>query len=48
MEGEPEWIDRTARTLGFSRADYLIDTYRTLFEAWLERTGSGVTHMTFD
>lgn len=48
MEGEPEWIDRTARTLGFSRADYLLDTYRALFEAWLERTGSGVTDMTFD
>jgi adenylate cyclase class 2 len=48
MEGEAGWIDRTARALGFSTADYLRDTYRGLFEAWLQRTGSDVTHMTFD
>lgn len=48
MEGEAGWIDRTALALGFSRADYLTDTYRDLFEAWLERTGSDVKHMTFD
>ena len=38
----------TAAGLGFSKADYLLDTYRDLFEAWLERTGSDVAHMTFD
>jgi predicted adenylyl cyclase CyaB len=48
MEGEAAWIDQTAAALGFSKADYLVDTYRTLFEAWLERTGSDVIHMTFD
>ena len=48
MEGDAGWIDRTAAALGFSEADYLVDTYRTLFEAWLARTGSNVTHMTFD
>ena len=48
MEGEPAWIDQTAAGLGFSKADYLLDTYRDLFEAWLERTGSDVAHMTFD
>jgi hypothetical protein len=48
MEGEAGWIDRTAQALGFTKADYLTDTYRGLFEAWLERTGSGAVHMTFD
>jgi predicted adenylyl cyclase CyaB len=48
MEGEAGWIDRTAEALGFSKADYVTDTYRGLFEAWLERTGSDVKHMTFD
>jgi len=48
MEGEAGWIDRTAQALGFSKADYVLDTYRGLFEAWLERTGSDVKHMTFD
>ncbi len=48
MEGEAGWIDRTAQALGFSKADYLVDTYRGLFESWLERTGSDVIHMTFD
>src|SRR5690606_21967570 len=42
MEGEAGWIDRTAQDLGFSKADYLTDTYRGLFDAWLERTGSNV------
>jgi predicted adenylyl cyclase CyaB len=48
MEGEAAWIDRTAAALGFSQADYVLDTYRALFEAWLERTSSDVVHMTFD
>ena len=48
MEGAAGWIDRTAQILGFSKADYLVDTYRSLFEEWLERTGSAVVHMTFD
>lgn len=48
MEGEASWIDRTAQELGFSKADYLTETYRDLFEAWLARTGSGAVHMTFD
>ena len=48
IEVEPAWIDQTAAGLGFSKADYLLDTYRDLFEAWLERTGSDVAHMTFD
>ena len=48
IEGKPGWIDRTAGELGFSKADYLLDTYRDLFEKWLERTGSDVAHMTFD
>jgi adenylate cyclase class 2 len=48
MEGAPDWIDRTAQALGFAKADYVTETYRGLFEVWLRRTGSDVTHMTFD
>lgn len=48
MEGEACWIDRTAQDLGFSKIDYLTETYRDLFEAWLVRTASKVVHMTFD
>ena len=48
MEGDAGWIDRTAQALGFSRADYVTDTYRALFGEWAARTGSDVKHMTFD
>jgi adenylate cyclase, class 2 len=48
MEGDARWIDRTAAAAGFSKDDYLLDTYRDLFERWLEQTGSDVAHMTFD
>lgn len=48
LEGDVEWIDRTAAALGFLKTDYVLDTYRGLFDAWREKTGSRVTHMTFD
>ena len=31
LEGAPQWIDRTAQRLGFSKEDYVVDTYRSLF-----------------
>ena len=31
LEGAPQWIDRTAQCLGFSKEDYVVDTYRSLF-----------------
>jgi adenylate cyclase class 2 len=47
IEGPPEWIDKTARDLGISPADYLTDTYGGLFVAWKKQTGSAATEMTF-
>jgi adenylate cyclase, class 2 len=31
LEGPPRWIDRTARTLGFSKADYVTASYGRLY-----------------
>jgi adenylate cyclase, class 2 len=47
IEGPAEWIDRIARALGFTPADYLTDTYGGLFIAWKQQTGSPATNMTF-
>jgi len=48
IEGAPEWIDRVARLLGVSEADYLTASYVELFFAWKERTRSAAMHMTFE
>jgi adenylate cyclase class 2 len=34
LEGDPDWIDRTAVELGFSPADYVAATYGALFEEY--------------
>jgi adenylate cyclase class 2 len=34
LEGEANWIDRTAIELGFSAQEYITDTYGALFEAY--------------
>jgi adenylate cyclase, class 2 len=47
IEGPPGWIDRTARTLGIGRADYITDTYAPMFFAWKRRARSKATEMTF-
>lgn len=47
IEGPVRWIDRTAKALGISRADYLTDTYAGLFFAWKRRTRSAANEMTF-
>jgi adenylate cyclase, class 2 len=31
LEGEPDWIDRTAAELGFHEADYILASYATLY-----------------
>jgi adenylate cyclase class 2 len=31
LEGAPAWIDRTARTLGFSTSDYILQSYGGLY-----------------
>ena len=47
MEGEAEWIDRTAPAFGFAKQDYVLESYRGLFDAWLTETGRDVEHMRF-
>jgi adenylate cyclase class 2 len=48
IEGSPEWIDRTAKTLGVIEADYITGSYAELFFEWKERTGSPAANMTFE
>ena len=47
IEGPAEWIDRVARDLGISPADYITETYGGLFFEWKKKTGSHATDMTF-
>ena len=34
LEGPPEWIDRTAERMGFSRRDYITASYGRLYLDW--------------
>jgi adenylate cyclase, class 2 len=47
IEGPPRWIDRTARELGISAADYITQTYADLFFDWKRRTRDKALAMTF-
>ncbi|MCI0350943.1 MAG: class IV adenylate cyclase [Acidobacteriales bacterium] len=47
LEGPARWIDRTAKRLGLSSADYITKTYAELFQDWKRRTGSPAEEMTF-
>ena len=37
LEGQPAWIDRAARALGFKEQDYITDSYGRLFQQWREK-----------
>lgn len=47
LEGPADWIDTTARQLGFSAADYVNLSYARLFERWCTETGVTSNHMSF-
>jgi adenylate cyclase, class 2 len=47
LEGPGEWIDETAKQLGFSRQDYVLDSYARLYVADCERRGVEPSHMVF-
>ena len=47
IEGPARWIDRTAKLLELTPADYITESYAALFFAWKQRTGSGAEEMTF-
>jgi adenylate cyclase class 2 len=47
IEGESEWIDRVAGTLGVDAQDYITKSYAELFSDWKRKTGSKAENMTF-
>ena len=47
IEGEADWIDRTAAALAVSGKQYITVNYAQLFDDWRKRTGSGADEMTF-
>jgi len=47
IEGKSRWIDRIARELGVTPADYITKSYAELFFEWKRNTGSRANNMTF-
>jgi adenylate cyclase class 2 len=47
IEGQPKWIDATARRLNISVKSYLKESYAELFAAWKRKTKSKAKEMTF-
>ncbi len=47
IEGQPEWIDRTARLLEVPKKEYITLSYTELFFRWKEETGSELENMVF-
>jgi len=48
VEGSPRWIDRTARTLGFSHADYITRSYGYLYLAYCRERRIPPKNMLFE
>src|SRR5262249_32943338 len=47
LEGSPSWIDRTARRLGYSHADYITRSYGYLYLAYCRERRIRPTNMVF-
>jgi adenylate cyclase, class 2 len=47
IEGKSLWIDRIARELGVTPAEYITKSYAELFFEWKRNTGSRANNMTF-
>lgn len=47
IEGHPRWIDRTAKFLGITSADYITKSYAELFFDWKRRYKRKAMNMTF-
>lgn len=47
LEGNPAWIDRAARRLGYGESDYLTDSYGSLYLAWCAERGVKPKDMVF-
>ena len=47
IEGNPRWIDATAKSLRVARQEYITKNYATLFAEWKQKTKSKAEEMTF-
>jgi len=47
LEGDPDWIDRTAAQLGVTPSEYMTASYGMLFLEWKAATGDPAQDMTF-
>jgi adenylate cyclase, class 2 len=47
LEGSPGWIDRTARKLGYSEADYITASYGQLYLDWCKKNHREARDMVF-
>ncbi len=47
LEGRPDWIDRTARRLGFRDQDFITASYGRLYLQWCQDHAVEPTHMVF-
>jgi len=47
LEGQPAWIDRTARLLGKQDSDYITASYGTLYREWCASRGCEPGDMVF-
>lgn len=47
LEGPPDWIDSTAAELGFSQAQYILESYGTLYLLHCKKAGIPPSHMVF-
>lgn len=47
LEGDPAWIRRVARQLGFTPADFITESYGDLHRAWHRRNKRRSIHMIF-
>jgi adenylate cyclase class 2 len=47
IEGQPDWIDSTARRLKIGQESYLKESYVELFAVWKRKTKSKAREMTF-
>jgi len=47
LEGQPGWIDRTARQLGYREKDYIVSSYARLYLDWCKKNRVKSTNMTW-
>ena len=47
LEGEPEWIDRTAALLGFTTGDYVTASYASLYLEYRQSNATVPMDMVF-